>query len=263
MVSGLATIVYARWVVPLDRGRQIMGSLIFVVGTIVVFRLLLVEPTAWSAGAFYVWYNVFTLLLISQFFLMTGDLFDPRQAKRIFGFIAGGGGVGGVVGSAVAGFLAEPLGTGNLMWLGCLQLLLCAVLGARVLRIGQFRETGRSSQPRAERGARRVAGGLEVIRRIPHLRMIAVMLFSAVLVSTFVDWLFNAAVEEAIPGRPQQAEFFGQIFGAYNLIAFLVQLFFVSWVLRTLGVVGAMFVLPLGMGGGVAWMLMAPGLWAA
>lgn len=93
-MSGLATIVYARWVVPLDRRRQIMGSLIFVIGTIVVFRLLLVEPTAWSAGAFYVWYNVFTLLLISQFFLITGDLFDPRQAKRIFGFIAGGGLVG-------------------------------------------------------------------------------------------------------------------------------------------------------------------------
>jgi hypothetical protein len=93
--------------------------------------------------------------------------------------------------------------------------------------------------------------------------MIALMLFAAVLVSTFVDWLFNAAVEAAIPGRPQQAEFFGQVFAAYNLIAFLVQLFFVSWVLRMLGVVGALFVLPLGMGGGVGWMLAAPGLWAA
>ncbi|HYO45494.1 MAG TPA: MFS transporter, partial [Gemmatimonadota bacterium] len=263
VLSGLTTIVYGRWVARLERKRQIIGSQIFVVGTIVVFRLLLVEPTAWSAGAFYVWFNVFTLLLLSQFFLISGDLFDPRQAKRIFGFIGGGGLAGGVVGSAVAGFLAEPLGTGNLMWLGCLQLLLCALLATRIFRIGQFRETIRSGQPKAERGSRSVAGGFGVIRRIPHLRMIAVMLFTAVLVSTFVDWLFNAAVEEAIPGRPQQAEFFGQIFAAYNLIAFLVQLFFVSWVLRMLGVVGALFVLPLGMGGGVAWMLMAPGLWAA
>jgi AAA family ATP:ADP antiporter len=262
IVSAAATIVYGRWVAPLDRHRQIIGSLLFSVLTIVVFRVLLVEPTALTAGAFYVWFNVITLLLVSQFFLMSGDLFDPRQAKRIFGFIGGGGLVGGVVGSGVAGFLAEPLGTGNLMWIGALQLLLAAALALRVFRIGEFRETGRGqSQP--ARGERSVAGGIDVLRRNPHLRMIAVMLFAAVLVSTFVDWIFNAAVEEAIPGRPQQAEFFGQVFAAYNLIAFLVQLFFVGWVLRTLGVVGSLFVLPLGMGGGVAWMLLAPGLWAA
>jgi HEAT repeat protein len=262
-MSGLTTMVYARWVAPLDRKPQIIGSQIFVVVTIVIFRLLLVEPTAWSAGAFYVWFNVFTLLLGSQFFLIVGDLLDPRQAKRTFGFIGGGGLAGGVVGSAVAGFLAEPLGTGNLMWIGCLQLLLCAMLARRVFKIGEFRETGRPAQTRADPSKRSVAGGFQVIRRVPHLRMIALMLLAAVLVSTFVDWLFNAAVEEAFPVRSEQAEFFGQAFAAINLIAFLVQLFFVSWVLRGLGLLGALFVLPLGMGGGAAWMLVAPGLWAA
>jgi hypothetical protein len=168
-----------------------------------------------------------------------------------------------VVGSAVAGFLAEPLGTGNLMWLGSIQLLACAILAARVFRVGELRETGKSAGKRSEAGARAVAGGFEVIRRIPHLRMIALMVFTAVLVSTFVDWLFNAAVEQAIPERPAQAEFFGRVFAAYNLLAFLFQLFFVGWMLRVLGVVGALFALPLGMGGGVAWMMLAPGLWAA
>jgi ATP:ADP antiporter, AAA family len=262
-VSVVSTTVYARWIAPLDRRLQTIGSMVFAVGTVVVFRLLLVEPNAWSAGAFYVWFNVFTLVLVSQFFLLSGDLFDPRQAKRIFGFIGTGGLVGGVAGSAVAGFLAEPLGTGNLMWLGCAQLLLCALLARRVFRIGKLRGGEQARGRRPERAPSSVAGGLEVIRRIPHLRMIALMVFAAVLVSTFVDWLFSAAVEAAIPERPAQAEFFGRVFAAYNLLAFLFQLFFVGWMLRVLGVVGALFVLPLGMGGGVAWMLLAPGLWAA
>lgn len=260
-MSAVATIVYGRWVAPLHRQRQIIGSLLFVVVTVVVFRLLLVNPTAWIAGAFYVWFNVFTLFLGSQFFLISGDLFDPRQAKRLFGFIGGGGLTGGVAGSAVAGFLAEPLGTGNLMWLGCLQLLLCAGLAWRVFRIGDLRDTGRAA-PRGEGGGS-VGGGLQVIRRVPHLRMIALMLFFAALVSTFVDFLFNAAVEQTFPSRPAQAEFFGQVFAAFNLVAFLIQLFFVSLVLRTLGVVGSLFVLPIGMGAGAGWMLMAPGLLAA
>src|SRR5688500_20129784 len=125
--------------------------MLFAVGTVVVFRLLLVEPNAWSAGAFYVWFNVFTLVLVSQFFLLSGDLFDPRQAKRIFGFIGTGGLVGRVVGSAVAGLLAEALGTGNRMWPGCRQLLLCAVLAARVLRLGQPRGPASRGQPRPGR----------------------------------------------------------------------------------------------------------------
>jgi AAA family ATP:ADP antiporter len=263
VVSVVSTTVYARWITPLDRRGQTIGSLVFSVFTVVIFRLLLVEPTAWIAGAFYVWFNVFTLVLVSQFFTLGGDLFDPRQAKRIFGFIGTGGLVGGVVGSAVAGFLAEPLGTGNLMWLGCIQLLACAVLAARVFRIGGLREAAKLTGKRPETGPRSVAGGFDVIRRIPHLRMIAVMVFTAVLVSTFVDWLFSAAVEQAFPERPAQAEFFGRVFAAYNLLAFLFQLFFVGWMLRVLGVVGTLFALPLAMGGGVAWMMLAPGLWAA
>ena len=49
IVSALATIVYGRWVAPLERRLQIIGSLVFVVFTIVGFRIMLVNPTAWSA----------------------------------------------------------------------------------------------------------------------------------------------------------------------------------------------------------------------
>ena len=35
------------------------------------------------------------ILLISQFWTLANDIYDPRQAKRLFGFIGGGSSLGG------------------------------------------------------------------------------------------------------------------------------------------------------------------------
>ena len=38
------------------------------------------------------------ILLISQFWTLANDIYDPRQAKRLFGFIGGGASLGGAIG---------------------------------------------------------------------------------------------------------------------------------------------------------------------
>jgi hypothetical protein len=45
---------------------------------------------------------IFGLLLISQFWTVANLVYDPRQAKRVFGFIGGGAPLGGIAGSALA-----------------------------------------------------------------------------------------------------------------------------------------------------------------
>ena len=57
--SVLATLAYTRWVAPLSRRRQILGSQGLIALTLVVFWILLQQPSAWVAGAFYVWIQVF------------------------------------------------------------------------------------------------------------------------------------------------------------------------------------------------------------
>ena len=46
--------------------------------------------------AFYVWGALLGILLISQFWTLANDIYDPRQAKRLFGFIGGGAQLGGI-----------------------------------------------------------------------------------------------------------------------------------------------------------------------
>lgn len=261
-VSAAATVAYGSWVARLPRRAQVLGTQGVVAVTLVGFQLLLRSPGPWIAGAFYVWVNLFTLLLVSQFFLIGNDLFDPRQAKRLFGFIGAGGLAGGIAGGAAAGVLAEPMGTAGLLWIGVAILAACAVLASRVLRTGTLR-TLRGGEGGARRGEPRVGGGLDVLKRIPHLRMIAMLLFATVLVSTFVDWLFNDAVERAITTQAGRTEFFGTAFAAFNAIALVLQVFFASFALRTFGLAGSLVLLPIAMGAGVAGIVIAPGLWTA
>ncbi|MGH7543304.1 MAG: cyclic nucleotide-binding domain-containing protein [Gemmatimonadota bacterium] len=225
------------------------------------FWLVLRRPTAWTAGSFYVWVNVFTLFLVSQFFLVVNDVFDPRQAKRLLGFVGAGGLAGGVVGSAGAGFLAHPLGSENLLLLGAGLLGACAILAERAFRIGEFRTSrARTGQQEEEQG---VTGGLRILRRVRHLRRIAVLLFVGTLAVTFVDWMFNAAVEAAVPGQDAQTRYFGVVFAVFNGAALLIQLFFASLALRVLGLAGSLVVLPVAMGLGVGGLLAAPSLLTA
>ena len=53
----------------------------------------------WVAAAFYVWVSTFNLLIISVFWTFMADIFSREQAKRLFGFIAAGGTIGGIIGA--------------------------------------------------------------------------------------------------------------------------------------------------------------------
>ncbi|HUP20365.1 MAG TPA: cyclic nucleotide-binding domain-containing protein [Gemmatimonadota bacterium] len=263
--SAVAALAYGRWLAGQPRRRQIHGSMAIVAGSLVLFRVLLEDATAWSAGAFYVWIQVFSLLLVSQFYLLGTDLFDPRQAKRIYGVIGAGGLLGGVAGAAMAGFLVGEVGADNLLWIGLALTVACAALAERTFRVGRFHTVEAVERPAGDpRRQPPVLGGFAILRRVPHLRRIAWMLFLSVVVSTFVDFLYNSAVEAAHPGdRERQAEFIGQSFAIFNVAALALQIFLTSWFLHTVGLAGAMLLLPVGLAVGLTGVLFIPHIYSA
>jgi len=80
------------------------------------FWVLFQTGQTWVSIAFYVWGQILGFLLISQLWTLANILYDPRQAKRLFGFIGGGAPLGGMAGSAVA-VNAASIGTTNLLLL--------------------------------------------------------------------------------------------------------------------------------------------------
>ena len=73
---------------------------------------------------FYLLGLILGLLLISQFWTLANDIYDARQAKRVFGFIGGGASLGGMTGAGLTA-LGERVAPTNLL-LGQRRRLLCA-----------------------------------------------------------------------------------------------------------------------------------------
>src|SRR5882757_7130766 len=83
-----------------------------VAASIVVFYALFAFGEAqdrWVAAAFYIWVSTFNMLILSVFWTFMADLFSRTQAKRLFGFVAAGGTLGGIAGPAIATFLVSML----------------------------------------------------------------------------------------------------------------------------------------------------------
>jgi AAA family ATP:ADP antiporter len=74
--------------------------------------------------SFYVWVSVFSLFHISVFWSFMSELFTKEQSGRLFGIIAAGASVGGLVGPSLPAFFTASLGTDNLMLIASVMLLL-------------------------------------------------------------------------------------------------------------------------------------------
>src|SRR5262245_15392564 len=87
--------------------------------------------TSWpriTSAAIYLHVAGFGAILLSGFWLLLSELFDPHEAKRRFGQVAGAGTAGGVAGGIAAERLVHWFGASALLLLLAGLHLLCAVL---------------------------------------------------------------------------------------------------------------------------------------
>ena len=92
--------------------RFLMSHLLLFV---LALRFLDASLQVYVARVFFVWVSVYVLFAMSLFWSVMADSFSSDQGKRLFGIIAGCGTIGAMLGSAFAGYVAEPIGIANLL----------------------------------------------------------------------------------------------------------------------------------------------------
>src|SRR5918993_2069504 len=117
----------ARWALPITQGAM--------AAVMVLFWGLFRAGGEWVSIAFYIWGLLLGVLLISQFWTLANGIYDPRQAKRLFGFIGGGVMLGGMTGSGLTALIIETVGTNALLlWSAGALVLSMAIVAAVVGR---------------------------------------------------------------------------------------------------------------------------------
>jgi len=267
LVHPLFTAVVSR----MPRRRFIPLSYTFFAANLIAFWLLFLTTSEgagiWAGRVFFVWTSVFNLFVVSIFWSLMADLFQPAQAKRLFGFVAVGGTVGAVVGSSVTAILAARIGATNLLLVSA-AILGLAMLAARILMmtVTPSRVDDDPSRPPALQIEHPVGGGVfDGIRTVfssSYLLGIVGYMLLYTVTATILYFQQAEIVELSFSDRAARTVFFARIDLAVNTLTALTQIFFTGRIVRRIGVALALATLPLVCVLGFAALGVAPTLMA-
>lgn len=250
------------WVVARARRRRILPwTYGFLASNLLAFALVFaVQPdNLWVARAFYIWLSVFNLLSISLAWSVLADLFSNEQAKRLFGLLAAGASLGGLVGPILGTLLVGVVGHAGLVLLATLFLL--GSIGAATY-LQRWRDRAplpaEAEHPRSRPlGGNPFAGAGEVLRS-PYLLMLALFVVLLASISTFLYFEQARLVAQTFTDRTRQTQVFGLIDTVVQALAILTQLFFTGRIARRMGVGVLLVAVPLVMVAGFLWLALAP-----
>ncbi len=261
--------VYVRFTNKKRKNRLLIGTVLFFISNIFAFWWLLTYVNFWALPAiFYIWVSIFSIMSVTQFWTLSNDIFNTREAKRLFGFIGSGGILGGMTGGYVTGILVKSVGTINLLLVAACVLFFSVILIQWVWkRENSSPESKLHHDIEVEENEKKEQKGEKVLFKdlwkSKYLIMLLSVVFLAKLVSTLVEYQFNGIVQTSFIGLEGKTAFFGWFWGTLNMISFSIQFFLTSKVLRHLGVKVALLILPLGLLFGNIAILIHPLLWSA
>lgn len=255
----LAGLLYGRLVTQLRRDVMALGSASLFAALFVAAWVVERSHAAWVYPSLYVLVEVMGGLVLVQFWTLANELFNAREAKRLYGFIGAGGTLANIVLGLLAAKVATAYGTASLLLL-CAGLLVVTA-GASFLagRLGRQRLFARAATGRPS--ARRTGGGGRVLHDA-HLRTVAVLAAITFFTTTLVDFQFKVVAAEQLQGDALAA-YFGYFSALVGAFAIGMQLFGTSRLLNRAGVIGSLAVLPISIALGNLALGVLGTLWAA
>jgi ATP:ADP antiporter, AAA family len=241
-------IPFAYLVKKLPRSRFIPITYRFFAANIILFAALLhwsdAEQTIWVGRIFFIWVSVFNLFVVSVFWQMNVDLFNPEQGKRLFALIAAGATVGAIVGSSLTASLARYVSPIALL-LGAAILLEVAVFSVgRLSRLSPtlHRQPMGGSEEAPIGGS--VFAGITHAFRSRYLVNVSLFLLLFAITSTFLYFQQAGIVSRSFSDRGAQTAFFASVDLLVNVLTLVVQLFLTGRIVILLGVALTLGVLP-------------------
>lgn len=233
--------VYNRLIAQVSRQRVVIGSLLAFALLLGAFRVAMNGAGIGVVIAFYVFVDLFSVVLVEQFWSLANSVTREDEGHRSYWFIASGGLVGGVLGGLVAGWLvtATPLKTPDLL-LSCAALLLLAA-GANftMARLGLLPEVERE-QPMPLSGE-----GLRAVVANRYLALIALIVCLSQLAEPVVEYQFLRAIDAAFDDTDARSAYLGNFFAVLGTVAIAINLLLTPLVHRALGAIAGLAAQPL------------------
>jgi ATP/ADP translocase/HEAT repeat protein len=236
--------------VQIRRRLLIIFSLLFFFLTGLIFWFILPKGGNWLLIPFWMWVNILVVVLVTQFWMLVNDVFNPREAKRLIGFFVSGGILGGMVGGFVTYLLAKPkVPNYDLLIVASVLLIACAVV-VNYIFVWQRKKRmiSEENQHYKKKGKEASKVGFkdcfDTVREDYYLKLLAAVVLLTGIVSTFVDWQFKHVIEAEPLVKDKLTGFFGLFNTGLLVFSFLLQLLMTSSLIKRYGIRFALLLYP-------------------
>lgn len=242
--------IYHHLIARFSRFGVVLGSCAVVIVALLVFHPLVADSGFIQAFAFYIFVDMFSVVLVEQFWSLTNTTFSTSEGKRLYGLIAAGGLFGGVAGGSASSMLISRTGmqTMDLLLVAAGIVVLIVLLTLLMGRLGLYRE-----QPGVRNHRGEPPGDWRAILHHRYLLIIAAILLIAQVIEPLVEYQFMKVVEENVIGRDARTAYLGAFFSVMSAVAIGINLLVTPLVHRWFGVMAGLFAQPVAIMLGSVW----------
>jgi len=238
LVSVCGALAFAAALARRPPGAVLTGALLLQAGLLAGEWGLAAGQPRLAAAALYVQLALLGPGIVSGFWSLVNERFDPHTARRVVGEIGTGASVGGVVGGALAWIGARILP------LPALLLALAATSVLAVFALPWLRSEGEAETREGGEAPVGVLSALSSIRQFPYLRQLASIVVLGALAEVLLDYLLKAGAARAFADSGALARFFGLFYAGVALLTLAVQAGLTRRSLERVGLAGTVSVQP-------------------
>ena len=245
LIVSTATYIYIRKSYYYRLDKIITTTFFINIFSTLAFLFLVKADVKVSFPMLYIFIELMGSFMMFQFWSFTNELLDSREAKRVLGFVGGGGVIASLLVGVSVGEMVKFVPVENLLIINTIFMGIC---------MGIVGNMGKKYQLRLQRGvvaktATKFTSKAKVsIFKSPYVKYIAMMTAFIFIVVTFIDYQFKIVAGKEF-NESELATFFGIIYAVFGgVFSLFFQFFATSRLLKTsifisLGILPAMITL--------------------
>ena len=203
----------------------------------------------------YIWIEIAVAIMIIQFWSYAGESFEPQQAKRLFGIIAGGGSFAVMLIGMTLKPYVKTFGTDELLFISAGFLGLAFLFGNLSIQYFKKDQTKGPKKP--------IKKAQKKKKMDPFIVGIATIVALSAIVTTLVDYQFKMIASATFPEETDLVGFFGTFYSIAGAASIIMQFFITGPILSRFGILLGLLILPFFLILGSTSILLAPVLLSA